>query len=111
MPPPQAYHGSSCDQSVLLDNIEHCERGGTADGRTAVGTAQTTWQGCVHNLGLTYDRGKRKATGNTFCHCYEVGLDPRVLRCKKLAGARKSSLDLICNQNDAVLITDLPQCL
>ena len=68
--------------------------------------AESTDCGRVHNLGATGDSGDRHAAAERFRHRDEVGLDAEVFGREPFAGARESGLNLVGDEEDAVLAAD-----
>ena len=89
---------------VLVD--EHVHRGqrrGAGDGVAAVGAAQPARVHGVHELGAADDRGQRHAVGQALGHGDEVGPDALVVEGEQVAGAAEPGLDLVGDEQHAVL--------
>ena len=47
---------------------------------------------------------ERQAAGKPLCHRHDIGLDARMLEPEHFAGASKAGLNLVGDQQDAVLV-------
>jgi hypothetical protein len=92
----------------LLEQLDGCERGGTADGvaterRSVVALAP------AHQVGAGDHRAQRHAGRDALGGGHDVGLDAPVLDRPHLAGATSARLDLVGHEQDPVLVADTPQ--
>ena len=94
------------DEALFLDHVEHRERRGLRDRIADVRAADTALDGRVHDLGLAEDARERQTHRDRLGDRDQVGLDVEVLDREEAAGAREPGLDLVADEDDAVLVAD-----
>ena len=95
-------------QVLLLDHVEHGERGRLGDGVADVGAADGAVVRCVEDLRLPEHARERQPGGDRLRDRDDVGLDAGVLDREELARPGEAGLDLVGDQADAVLVADRP---
>ena len=90
------------EQAVLLDALEHGDRGRAGDGVAAEGAAEAAGLGGIHDLGATGDAGQRQAARDALGAEHQVGHEAEVLAGEVRAGAGHAALDLVGDEDDAV---------
>ena len=93
----------------VFDDVEHGVGGRAGDGIAGIGAAEAAGTGRVHDVGAAGDGGERQAAGETLGERDDVGLDARVLEREQLAGAGEAGLDLVGDEDDAVLVAERAQ--
>ena len=83
------------------------ERGGARDRVAAVGAAEAAGVDGVHQLGPAGDGGERQAAGDALGGRDEVGDDALVVAGEPVTGAAEAGLDLVGDEDDAVLAAPL----
>ena len=101
----------SGDQVLLFKDVQDCQGCGAGQGVAAVGTAQATGQGCVHDGGATDHPGERQAAGQALGYRHQVGLDAGLLEGEEAAGTAEAGLDLVSDEDDTVLVAQRAQPL
>src|SRR5436189_54138 len=72
-------------------------------GVAAVGAAEAACLDRVHNLGAAGDPGQRQSAGDALGRRDQIGDDPFVVTGKPVAGAAETGLDLVGDEDDAVV--------
>ena len=90
-------------RSSALHRLDRAERGGTGDRVAAVGATEATGVDGVHDVGAAGHGGQRQAAGDALGRGDEVGDDALVLAGEPVAGAAEAGLDLVGDEEDAVL--------
>ena len=97
------------DQPFLLDDIKGGVRGGARDDVAAVRPAVGAGLPGGHQLGPCQDPGEWQARRDALGHDQDVGLDVPVPDREHLAGPPEPGLDLVGDEQDAVLAGDLAE--
>ena len=97
------------DEALLLDHVEHGERGGLRNGIADVRSSDRGVAGRVHDLGGADHAGERQPGGDRLRDRHQVGLDAVVLRGEHSTGASEARLHLVDDEDDAVLVADPAQ--
>ncbi len=95
------------EQVVFPNHIEHGQRCRTGERMSRHDAAQTTRLHRVHDRGATDHPRERESAGERLGHRHQIRLDAAVLDGEHSSGATEAALDLIGDQEDAVLITTL----
>ncbi|EGJ74420.1 putative 4-aminobutyrate transaminase [Streptomyces sp. Tu6071] len=93
----------------FLHGLDRAERRGARDGVAAVRTAEAAGVRGVHDLGAPCHRGEREAAGDALGGRDQVGDDALVLAREPLARTAEAGLDLVGDEDDAVLCRELAQ--
>ena len=99
------------DEALLLENVEHGERGGLRDRVADVGSADRGIGRRVHDLRLADHGREREPAGDRLRHRHEIRLDAVMLDAPHAPRAAEPRLHLVDDEHDAVLVTDLPHAL
>src|ERR687893_544154 len=97
------------DEVFLLEGVEDGQRRGARYGVAAVGGTEAPGVDGVHNLRLPGDAGYGEPPAHALGRDHDIGLDPRVLYGEHLARPPVTGLDLVHDQDDPVLVAQLPQ--
>src|SRR5918997_7081 len=97
------------DEVFLLEGVEDGQRRGARYGVAAVGGTEASGVDGVHNLRLPGDAGYGEPPAHALGRDHDVGLDSRVLYGEHLARPPVTGLDLVHDQDDPVLVAQLPQ--
>ena len=101
-----ADRGRALEQPLVLDHVEHRQRGREGDRVADVGAADAADDGRVHDLGPAEHARERQAVGDRLRDADQVGLDARVLDPEEPAGAAEARLHLVDDQDDPVAVAD-----
>ncbi len=101
-------HAPGVFHVFVLDQSQGRERRGNADGISAEGRGMGA-RGPIHDAGGRNGRGKRQAGSDALGNTNDVGLNPGVIAGPPLAGAAHAALNLVGDQQDAVLAADVLQ--
>ena len=102
-------HRARPHKKTFIHDLEDRERRRAGDRIAGKGTAEAAGLGRVHDLGPPDHRRQWKAAAKRFRDRDDVRLEIVMLAGKKSPGTAESGLDLIGNQNDAVLASDACQ--
>ena len=95
----------------LPDGVDGLDGGDARQRVAGVGPAEAARVGGVHQLGPTGDGGQRHPRGQGLGRGHHVGDHAGVLDGEQLAGPTEPGLDLVGDQDHAVLVAQLPQPL
>ena len=98
---------ASASRSSLLDHVEHREGRRGGDRVAAEGAADAAGLDRIHDLGAAGDRREREAARDALGARDQVGHDAVVLDRVPGAGAADAGLDLVGDEDDAVLGAEL----
>ena len=90
------------EQAVLLDAVEHGDRGRAGHRVAAEGAAEAAGLAGIHDLGAPGDAGQRQAARDALGAQHQIGHQAEVLAGEVAAGARHAALDLVGDEHDAV---------
>ena len=96
---------------AVLEQLDRRERRGAGDRVAAVGRAVGARPPGLEQFGTGDHRAKGHARGDALGGQQDVGLDAPVLDRPHLAGPTRARLDLVGDEQDAVLVADPPQAL
>src|SRR5947208_3669997 len=85
------------------------ERGGDRDRATGICAAQPAGRSRVHDACPSRDGRQRKTAGQTLRRHDDVRVDAVMLHREELPGAAEAALNLVGDQQDAVLVANLAQ--
>ena len=97
------------DEPLVADHLDHGQRRGDGQRIAGISAAKASRRRSIHHFCPAGDRGEREPARQTLGGHDDVGIDSVVLQCEKLAGAREAGLDLVGDQQHAVLVAQLPQ--
>ncbi len=92
------------EQVLLLDLLDHRDRGRRGDRVAAEGAAEAAGLRGVHDLRTAGDARERQAARDALREEHEVGLEAEVLAREPGAGAGHAALDLVRRDDDVVLV-------
>ena len=102
--------GRTLDELLVDQHVEGGDRHRAGERVAAVGRAVDAGREDVHHLVPREERGDGvEAAGERLADGDAVGPDALVLEREQLAGAAEAGLDLVEDQQHAVLVADLPQ--
>ena len=87
-------------------NVDRGERRGAGDGISRVRAAEAPDLRGVHHFGAAGDGREREAARERLGHRHEVGLETVVLGGEHRPGAAEAGLDLVDDEQDAVLAAE-----
>src|SRR6478735_616136 len=93
----------------LLDRVEHGVRRGDRLRFTGIGATETARTGCIHDIGAPRDRSERQSAGQSLRQRHHIGFDARMLHSEHFSGAGEAGLNLVGDQQDAVLVAERAQ--
>ncbi len=99
------------DEVLLLEHVEHGERGGLGDRVADVRPADRAVVGAVHDRRPPDHAREWKAGGDRLRDRHQVRLDAQVLHREHAAGTAEAGLHLVGDEDDAVAVADRPQPL
>ena len=98
-------------QLLAFIGVNHRQGSGAGQSVAAVGAAKAARRGSVHDLGTPHHTGDRHASGQALGHGDQIRLDTGMLEAEPGAGATEAGLHFVEDQNDAMLLGQLAQCL
>src|SRR5262249_15678347 len=99
------------EKLLLLDDIDGCERGRAGNRIATICTTMAADCPPVHQFLPGDDTGHREPAGDALRHNHDVRFNIPVLAAEPSGSAPKSTLYLIENQKNAVLVAQLAQAL
>ena len=105
-----ANGGGVLDQVFVEDGFDGGDTGGAGNRVAAEGGAVVARREEIGARSREH-RANRYATGQSFCHCDDVGYDAEVFPAKEFAGASHARLYLVADHYQVLLIAQLPHAL
>ena len=96
-------------QVLLLEHVEHGQRGFAGDRIAGKCSAQPAGAGRVHDFGATGDRRQRQSSTDRLRRDDDVGLDAVAFAGKERAGAAEPALHFVGDEQHAMLVADVDQ--
>ena len=97
------------DEVLVADRLEHGQAGRAGDRVAAVRRAVRAATPALLELAARDDRRQRQAVGDRLGHAHDVGDDPGVLERPHPPGPAVARLDLVGDEQDAVLVAQVAQ--
>src|SRR5208282_1560885 len=97
------------EQTFFFDGLDRGERSGAGERMPAIGSAESsrTWR--VHDFSAARYSRDGHAAAHGLRHGDQVGFDAEMFGSEPFAGACKSGLDFVRDEEDAVLAADILQ--
>ncbi len=92
-------------QLLLADDFQHRQARRAGEGRAAVGAAESARSGRIHDVRPADHRRQWHAAGHALGDRHEIRLNPGVLDREHTTRAGETRLDLVHDEQDAVLVT------